>query len=102
LRVTIFDGEGHCQLDSYETMCAVLKEIYEAAPTKWSGFVKAFETSAGPGYALELGPQPERPDRPGRFDAFMGDWVVKLRPFELGYVIKMTAEEHASAFPGGE
>lgn len=97
--MTVFDERGHCQLDSYETMCAVLKEIYEEAPTKWSGFVKAFETSDNPGYALELGPQPERPDRP-RFDAFMGDWIVKLLP-NLGYVIRMSAEEHAASFPGG-
>jgi len=94
--VTVFDELGRVQLTSYRVMCDALEEIYEAAPTKWSGFVKAFETSSDPGYALELGPQPERADRPGRFDAFMGDWLVKLG---LGYIVKMTPEEYAAEFP---
>lgn len=90
--MSVFDADGHVQIDSYNTMCAVMKELYEAAPTKWRGNVRAMETSAGPGYALEMNQMQQVPvGAPGGFTAFFTDHVIKLG---FGVVIKMTDVEY--------
>ncbi|MGB3484031.1 MAG: hypothetical protein WBB07_17670 [Mycobacterium sp.] len=99
---SVFDDDGHVELDSFETMCAVLREVYEGQLGKWRGSVSGLPTSGGPGYVLELNPDPDQPDRPPGLAAVFGDHLQKLRPFSLGFIVKMTAEEYAAEYPAGD
>lgn len=90
--MTVFDANGQVELDSADTMFAVLKELYEAQPTAWRGFIHANETTTDPGWSLELNPTPDRPDRPG-ISAFIGDHIQKVAPF--GIIMKITAADYA-------
>lgn len=89
--MTVFDENNHVQIDSYETMCAVAKEIYEGNLTKWRGCVHLVETSSGPGYALEMNRIGTPTGAPSGFTALFTEHIIKLG---FGVIIKMTDAEY--------
>ncbi len=91
--MTVFDADGSKKIESYEDMCAVMKELNEDTPGKWRGNVKILEDSAEPAYALEMNQMNQPPaGAPIGFTALSTDHVIKLG---FGVVIKMTDSEYA-------
>ncbi|MCV7226050.1 hypothetical protein [Mycolicibacterium komossense] len=90
---TVFDETGHVELTDYDVMFAVFRELYEGQLGKWRGNIMAHRTTAdgGPGYILELNPEPSRLDRPG-FTVYLHDHLQKM-PF--GVIMAITPADFA-------
>jgi hypothetical protein len=88
-----FDETGHVEITSYDIMFAVFRELYEGQLGKWRGNIIAHTTTSdgGPGYGMELNPDPPRTDRPG-FTVYLHDHLQKL-PF--GVIMAITPEDYA-------
>lgn len=94
---TVFDANGHVQLDSRETMWQVLDELFEKDPARYHGHV-SLSYDGAPLPVLEItDEQSANVGTPDIAGAVISDHIV----MPYGRLMKLTDAEFLAATPGG-
>lgn len=89
--MSVFDEQGHVELVDFEKLCAAAHEVCADPSGTWYGGTIGLQTIDGE-VVCKVELNPVEGTGPQQLIAAVGDHLVKMQPYALGYVVKRAAD----------